>query len=107
MLTLKLFKYFNQDIIYISTGKYIPTISYKIHLENQRSSDNLINLKGVSIGSGYFEGRIQDEYAEFYYHLGLLDSRQRDEFRVEEAKIKELARNKEYSKAREVVAPYY
>ena len=56
----------------------------------------------MAIGSGYFEGRIQDEYSEYYYYLGLLDSKQRDEFRVEEAKIKELARNQQYSEAREV-----
>jgi hypothetical protein len=59
-------------------------------------------LKGLAIGSGYFEGRVQDEYSDYYYHLGLLDRRQRDEFKVEEIEIKELAKNKEYSKAREV-----
>jgi len=72
-------------------------------LENQKSPENFINLKGIAIGSGYFEGRIQDEYSDFYYHLGLLDSKQREEFSIEEAKIKELAKNKEFSKAREVI----
>ena len=33
-------------------GKYVPAISYKIHMENQGSPKVMINFKGMAIGDG-------------------------------------------------------
>jgi vitellogenic carboxypeptidase-like protein len=33
-------------------GKYVPAISYKIHMENQGTPKVKINFKGMAIGDG-------------------------------------------------------
>jgi len=79
-------------------------IGYKIHTENdgQVPPELKINLRGLLIGSGYFDGKIQDEYSDFYFQLGLLDKKQRETYQEVEVKMKAYLENDEFSKAREV-----
>lgn len=61
-------------------GKYVPAISYKIHMENPTAKLK-INLKGMAIGDGLSDPQtMMPQYATFMYSLGLLDERQRAYF---------------------------
>ncbi|XP_074658819.1 putative serine carboxypeptidase CPVL isoform X2 [Tubulanus polymorphus] len=58
-------------------GKYVPAITYKIHVENQAKPKTFINLKGMAIGDGLIdpENMILG-YADFMYNTGLVDLNQ-------------------------------
>ena len=49
-------------------GKYVPSISRKIHDENPTAA-NPINLKGLGIGNGAMDPVNSDVYAEFLYQV--------------------------------------
>jgi vitellogenic carboxypeptidase-like protein len=51
-------------------GKYVPSITYKIHVENQNASAKIkINLKGMSIGDGLTDPVNQYMYGDFLYQV--------------------------------------
>jgi len=51
-------------------GKYVPSITYKIHVENQNLSAKVkINLKGMSIGDGLTDPLNQYDYGDFLYQV--------------------------------------
>ncbi|ESO82474.1 hypothetical protein LOTGIDRAFT_134569 [Lottia gigantea] len=61
-------------------GKYVPAISYRIHLENPKAKIK-INYKGMAIGDGLCDPEtMMDKYANFMYNIGTLDENQRDFF---------------------------
>lgn len=61
-------------------GKYVPAISYKIHMENPTAKVK-INFKGMAIGDGLSDPQtMMPQYATFMYSLGLLDEQQRAYF---------------------------
>lgn len=65
-------------------GKYVPNIAVKIHSKNNESDEdeNKINLKGIAVGDGWINARLQMEiYIEYAYTLGYLDKYQRDQIR--------------------------
>ncbi|CAL8070522.1 unnamed protein product [Orchesella dallaii] len=85
-------------------GKYVPSIAYKIHLENLRKSRHTkLNLKGIMIGSGYSDPITQNEYGDYLYNLGLIDKNQRAIFHAEEDRIKKLIRGKKWREATDAV----
>lgn len=60
-------------------GHYIPAIGYLIH-KNNPSAQLKIILKGLMIGSAWVDPVNQINYADYLYQIGLIDSRQRQEF---------------------------
>merc|ERR1712223_478530 len=58
-------------------GKWVPTISNKIHEENL-NSDFKINLVGLGIGDGFTSPQETAVYAEYMYGVGLIDIAARD-----------------------------
>ena len=50
-------------------GKYVPTISKKIHDENQSSADFKINFKGLGIGNGAIDPPNSFEFGEYLYQV--------------------------------------
>ncbi|KAI8515364.1 hypothetical protein Bbelb_061770 [Branchiostoma belcheri] len=59
-------------------GKYVPALSYKIHMENPTAKLK-INFKGMAIGDGLCDPLTVTicEVPEFLYHIGLADELQR------------------------------
>ncbi|XP_078572238.1 putative serine carboxypeptidase CPVL [Branchiostoma floridae x Branchiostoma japonicum] len=58
-------------------GKYVPALSYKIHMENPTAKFK-INFKGMAIGDGLCDPLTQyAKLPEFLYHIGLADESQR------------------------------
>ncbi|CAF1209501.1 unnamed protein product [Rotaria sp. Silwood1] len=59
-------------------GKYVPSITYKIHIENQNPQVKIkINLKGMTIGNGLCDPINQYMYGDFLYQIGLIDQTQK------------------------------
>jgi len=51
-------------------GKYVPSITYKIHQENQSPSvKTRINLKGMTIGDGLTDPINEYNYGDFLYQV--------------------------------------
>lgn len=76
-------------------------LAFLIHTKNQVSK--AINLKGLAIGGGYFDGGIQNKYADMNYFLGLIDDQQRKACKEKEALISHLIQVKDFESAREVI----
>ncbi|CAF1384256.1 unnamed protein product [Adineta ricciae] len=58
-------------------GKYVPSIGYKIHVENQNPQVKVkINLAGLSMGNGWTDPYRQYMYGPLLYQIGLVDSNQ-------------------------------
>ncbi|CAF3984643.1 unnamed protein product [Rotaria sp. Silwood1] len=58
-------------------GKYVPSISYKIHVENQNPQVKVkINLVGLSMGNGWTDPYRQYVYGPLLYQIGLIDDNQ-------------------------------
>jgi vitellogenic carboxypeptidase-like protein len=52
-------------------GKYVPSITYRIHVENQNPRVKVrINLKGMTIGNGLCDPLNQNNYGDFLYQVG-------------------------------------
>ncbi|CAF0921150.1 unnamed protein product [Adineta steineri] len=59
-------------------GKYVPSITYKIHVENQNPQVKVkINLKGMTVGDGLCDPINQYQYGDFLYQIGLIDQTQK------------------------------
>eukprot|EP00105_Crassostrea_gigas_P027928 XP_011449426.1 PREDICTED: probable serine carboxypeptidase CPVL isoform X1 [Crassostrea gigas] len=80
-------------------GKYVPAISYKIHMENP-SAKTKINLKGLAIGDGLCDPEsMMGQYATFMYSIGLLDEKQRAFFQDMTDKATVFIRGKNFKAA--------
>ncbi|XP_063421347.1 probable serine carboxypeptidase CPVL [Mytilus trossulus] len=67
-------------------GKYVPAISYRIHMENPTAKVK-INFKGMAIGDGLSDPQtMMPQYATFMYSIGLLDEKQRAFFQSQSDK---------------------
>lgn len=54
-------------------GKYVPTIGYKIHMENQNPSVKVkINLAGLAMGNGWTDPYRQYAYGPLLYQVDLI-----------------------------------
>lgn len=71
-----LFSEYRKNDFYIAgesyAGKYVPAVSYAIHLNNPNASDK-INLKGLAIGNGFIDPINQIVYSENLYQYGIID----------------------------------
>ncbi|KAL3831836.1 hypothetical protein ACJMK2_023536 [Sinanodonta woodiana] len=80
-------------------GKYVPTISYYIHMKNPTAAMK-INLKGMAIGNGLTDPEtMMSEYATFMYSVGLLDKNQRAYFQSMTDMAVAYIRDKQFVKA--------
>ena len=77
------FEMFQDNAFYVTGesygGKYVPAISYKLHVENP-TAELKVNLKGMAIEAGLVDPINQMDYGEFLYNIGLIDASQREEF---------------------------
>jgi len=72
-------------------GKYVPSITRRIHEENQAGNDVLhINLAGMGVGNGWMSPYHEAKYGEMLYQIGLLDAKGRDECLSREDEIRTL-----------------
>lgn len=103
-----LFPHLQENEFYITgesyAGKYVPAISYRIHKGNKnlRQGDRKINFKGMAIGDGLCDPATMTEYGDFLHGVALIDSDQRDQFRVQSALAREYIAKEEWVKAFEV-----
>ncbi|KAL3831848.1 hypothetical protein ACJMK2_023547 [Sinanodonta woodiana] len=80
-------------------GKYVPAISYYIHMKNPTAAMK-INLKGMAIGDGLTDPEtMMSEYATFLYSIGLLDENQRAYFQSMTDMAVAYIRDKQFLKA--------
>lgn len=82
-------------------GKYVPTISYFIHKNNEKS-DFKINLKGLAIGNGLSDPLNQLVYGDYLYQLGLIDFNGQKVFHEYEKRGIEFIKNKNWEGAFEI-----
>ncbi|XP_046585302.1 probable serine carboxypeptidase CPVL isoform X4 [Haliotis rubra] len=80
----QIFKEYQKNDFYITgesyAGKYVPAISYKIHMENPTAKVK-INFKGMAIGDGLCDPiTMFPKYADFMFNIGVLDESERDYF---------------------------
>ena len=56
-------------------GMYIPSIAREIHIHNKRnSSKDKINLRGLAIGNGWIDAKIQaSTYVDYAWWHGMID----------------------------------
>jgi vitellogenic carboxypeptidase-like protein len=60
-------------------GKYVPNIACKIHEKNKSSSVKLA-LKGICVGDGWIDARLQMKiYIDYAFALGYLDIKQQNQ----------------------------
>ena len=81
-------------------GKFVPTISKKIHDENP-TADIKINLVGLGIGNGFTSPEDSAIYADYMYGVGLLDIAQRKKLLRDEEIMKNLIRDEKWHEASE------
>ncbi|XP_071108881.1 probable serine carboxypeptidase CPVL isoform X1 [Haliotis cracherodii] len=80
-------------------GKYVPAISYKIHVENPTAKVK-INFKGMAIGDGLSDPEtMMPVYGEYLFYLGLLDENQRDDVTARGKEMAAYVREGRYQEA--------
>lgn len=93
----QIFPELRNNALYITgesyAGKYIPAISNMIHHRNLESNSTQMPLKGMFIGSGWFDPVNMLGYAEHLHRLGLIDFKQKREMEVIEERIVALVRS--------------
>eukprot|EP00058_Branchiostoma_floridae_P015263 XP_002600751.1 hypothetical protein BRAFLDRAFT_83494 [Branchiostoma floridae] len=77
----QIYSHYQKNDFYVTgesyAGKYVPALSYKIHMENPTAKFK-INFKGMAIGDGLCDPLTQyAKLPEFLYHIGLADEPQR------------------------------
>ena len=78
-------------------GKYVPTISKKIHDENE--IEQRINFKGLAVGNGAMAPPDCHVYGDFLYQLGLIDQNTREGCKSHEAAMKNYTANGQWTLA--------
>lgn len=79
-------------------GKWVPTISKKIHDENLNATLK-INLVGLGIGDGFISPKEQAVYAEYMYAVDLVDIAQKEVMLEYEEKMKQEIANASWYEA--------
>eukprot|EP01100_Stratorugosa_tubuloviscum_P010006 TRINITY_DN423_c0_g3_i1.p1 TRINITY_DN423_c0_g3~~TRINITY_DN423_c0_g3_i1.p1 ORF type:complete len:460 (-),score=215.31 TRINITY_DN423_c0_g3_i1:120-1499(-) len=72
-------------------GKYVPSISYKIHEENLLGNNKKINLKGLAIGDGIIDPLTQfTDFGNLLFYLSMVDELQAQKFKQYDSNITNL-----------------
>ncbi|PSN57995.1 hypothetical protein C0J52_08092 [Blattella germanica] len=82
-------------------GKYVPALSYTIHIKNPDAKQH-INLKGMAIGNGLCDPEHMMKYGDYLYQLGLIDANDRDMFHKKENLAVKYTQEQNWGKALEV-----
>ena len=77
-------------------GKFVPTIAKKIHDENANNPEVRINLSGLGIGDGWMSPPDSAIYAQYLYHVGLVDQAQMEYMLQMEQRMKSYAAQGDY-----------
>jgi len=81
-------------------GKYIPMISYYIHMKNKAAGKKLVNLEGIAIGNGEVKPFLAYSSTPDYLHaLGYLDDDQLEWAHKGLAKCKEYVDKEDWAGA--------
>ncbi|KAG8242673.1 venom serine carboxypeptidase-like [Homalodisca vitripennis] len=97
----KLFPELRNSKLFLSgesfAGRYIPPLAVKIHrmLEENKTS---LNLAGIVVG-GPMMNTVCHDYGSFLYHLGIADSKLRDDLNKHQQKMKANVEVKNYTAA--------
>lgn len=79
-------------------GKYIPALSYAIHIKNP-AAEAKINLAGMAIGDGLTDPATMLDYGNMLYGYGLLGDQVRDEFLKRQAECSALIEEEKWMDA--------
>ncbi len=80
-------------------GKYVPSISYKIHTENLGTPEIAINLKGLAVGNGAMSPPDSFIYGDYLFELGLVDEVARTDLVAMEQQLKDYAASEQWDEA--------
>ncbi|XP_050522901.1 venom serine carboxypeptidase-like [Daktulosphaira vitifoliae] len=97
-----LFSEYQKNDFYVTgesyAGKYVPAVSYAIHLNNP-TSNLKINLKGLAIGNGLIDPANQLIYSEYLYQHGFLSESQKSTFEEQEKIAQQQIKDEKYEDA--------
>jgi len=86
-----LFSEYRKNDFYVTgesyAGKYVPSVSYAIHLNNP-GAQTKINLKGLAIGNGLVDPINQFVYSEYLYQHGFVDEDGKHQIEEQENKVR-------------------
>ncbi|GFX54304.1 probable serine carboxypeptidase CPVL [Trichonephila clavipes] len=77
-------------------SKYVPSIAYKIHKSGPPAE---VTFKGIGIGNGAVDPITQMNYADYFYQLGIIDSKQALVLKNLTKKIIQNIKNENYLEA--------
>lgn len=81
--------------------KFASALGYEIHRQNNlvTTSEEKMNLKGITIGDGYCDPIHMLDYGDYLYNVGLLGARERELFNNKSAEIIKLIQAGSYAEA--------
>ncbi|KAL3242791.1 hypothetical protein MRX96_020957 [Rhipicephalus microplus] len=82
-------------------GKYATTVAHLIATTLFSRVD--IKLRGIAVGNAWLDPETMLDYAQFLYHIGLVDRRQADHIQRKTERAVELARHGRFADAFEVM----
>ncbi len=83
-------------------GKYVPNIALKIHNKNmeEKNPEKLINLKGISVGDGWINSRLQMKvYIDYAFNMGYLDTHQQEEMLADYSQFCDMLDKEDWNSA--------
>ncbi|XP_075747532.1 putative serine carboxypeptidase CPVL [Rhipicephalus microplus] len=100
-----LFPRFAENDFYVAgesyAGKYATTVAHLIATTLFSRVD--IKLRGIAVGNAWLDPVTMLDYAQFLYHIGLVDRRQADHIQRKTERAVELARHGRFADAFEVM----
>ncbi|KAH8039149.1 hypothetical protein HPB51_005325 [Rhipicephalus microplus] len=86
---------------FLVAGKYATTVAHLIATNLFSRVD--IKLRGIAVGNAWLDPETMLDYAQFLYHIGLVDRRQADHIQRKTERAVELARHGRFADAFEVM----
>ncbi|VEN46534.1 unnamed protein product, partial [Callosobruchus maculatus] len=83
-------------------GKYIPALAHTI-LKYNSSDAEKINVKGLAIGNGFIDPKLQTGYAEYLYQIGLVDAHDAEVIKEYEDQAVAYISEKKYNESNEQI----
>jgi len=97
----KLFPTYSKNQLYLTgesyAGKYVPSLAHFIH---QHPNPRELNLRGIAVGDGFSDPETMLPcYADFLFHIGMLDENEREYFRNQTNIAVKLIQQKKFKAA--------
>lgn len=67
-------KTFNNNFLLTVSGKHVPYLGYKLHVDGPPAKD--INFKGIAVGNGLIDIHSMHGNGNFLYQLDIVDRKQ-------------------------------